>query len=316
MIFRQYLALGASRVLLSTGIAPAARSARARSMQQIPLDHIDRSLWWIINPAKFLALKADRLGSKSPVWRKLAASAPAMSILGRAWSFAFGIYSDPARRILPWFGRARVAFDCPVLPVEPVDWFGEEFDSFWNEYRDHYDVTTERSSAFRNWRHRLLPPSSGQCFAFACRENGRLLGYIALQTPGTRSESVVPDSYNVTDLFYPPERTDVLGNLMNTAFRFAVEQGATVLKSSGFHPRLQDALLATRPHVVDPLIKEDLSVGRLSRIVSRILSFNRGQSDGTSRLGSYWYQVPHATLAATCSTGSWWPSAIDGTGNL
>ncbi|HEX2529066.1 MAG TPA: hypothetical protein VHL31_22570 [Geminicoccus sp.] len=316
-LFREYMALGAQNVLVSTGVAPAAATARERVMKRIPVEGIDRSMWWIIDPKRFLALKVAQLGAKSAIWKAVASAAPALNMLGPLWPIALGIYTDPKHRIRPWLSPARIEFDCPELPVERVTSFRHEFDAFWAEHRESYDVTTERSSAFLRWRHCMLPESVGQSFVFACRDHGRLLGYVALQTPGTRSDTVLRGSYTVTDLFYPPGREDVLGNLMNAAFRFVVEQNGTVLKASGFHPVVQAALASQRPHVIEPDALQNLARGRALRLLAA-RSLRKGHNTATEPKpkGSYWYKVPTRDLAETCESGSWWPAAIDGTSTL
>ena len=80
---------------------------------------------------------------------------------------------------------------------------------------------------------------------FACREDGRLAGYVALQTPGYHGR--LPGCFIVTDLFYAAEREDVLHNLMNAAFRFAVASGGTVLKLSGFPSAVEPAAARVLP---------------------------------------------------------------------
>ncbi|HET6468457.1 MAG TPA: hypothetical protein VFG43_08790 [Geminicoccaceae bacterium] len=314
-IFRQYTALGESHVVLSTGVRPAAAILHARAMQRIPVDGIDRALWWIIDPKRFLAWKVAQLGAASRVWRAVAA-APVLGALGAAWPVALGICTDPERRVLPWLGRARIAFDCRPLAVERVTWFTAEFDRYWSEHRRRCDVTVERDSEFLNWRHVLLPEAAGECFALACRDRGRLLGYATLQTPGYHGR--LPGCFTVTDLFYPPEREDVLGNLMNAAFRFAVERGGTVLKLSGFHPAVHAALASQRPIVIAPDTLRTLLPDGLGRGLLAGSGLGRKTRPAARRLpeGSYWYKVPTAELARICRSGSWWPSGIDGTSNL
>jgi hypothetical protein len=316
--FRQYAALGASHVMLSTGLSPAAAIVHARcggGMRQIPVDGIDQSLWWIIDPKRFLAWKAAQLGAASRLWRMIGA-APFLGTLGTAWSTALGICTDPEHRILPWLARAGIAFACPPLPVERVTWFTDEFDQYWSEQRQRHDVTIERTATFLNWRHLLLPKAAGECFAFACRDQGRLLGYVTLQTPGYRGRQ--PGCFTVTDLVYPAEREDVLGNLMNTAFRFAVERGGTVLKLSGFHPAVRAALATQRPHVIAPDTLRTLAQGQLGQGLLAGLGVGRKARPSAEKLagGSYWYKVPTAELAEICRSGSWWPSGVDGTSNL
>jgi hypothetical protein len=316
--FRHYAALGGSHLLLSTGLSAAAALVHARSgagMRRMPVDGIDRSLWWIIDAERFLTWKVAQLGAASGLWRVIAA-APGLRALSAAWPIALGIYTDPKRRILPWLARAKLAFDCPPLPVERVASFTEEFDAYWAEHRHRFDVTVERTSKFLNWRHFLLPKAAGESFVLACREHGRLAGYVALQTPGYHGR--LPGCFVVTDLFYPPEREDVLRNLMNAAFRFAVAGGGTVLKLSGFHPTVYDALASQRPHVIAPDTLRTLARGRLGQGLLAGIGLGHKSRPSAKRAadGSYWYKAPDAELARICGEGTWWPSGIDGTSNF
>jgi hypothetical protein len=318
--FRQYAALGARHLMLSTGLSPAAARIHARTrlgMEAIPVTGVDRRLWWIVDPRQFLAWKVRRLAVASAPWKAVAA-APVLGALGALWPIALGIYTDPERRVLPWLARSRIAFDGPSLPVERVAWFTDEFDRFWNEHRERHDVTVERTSGFLNWRHALLPKAAGECFAFACRERGRLLGYVTLQTSGYHGR--LPGCFIVTDLVYPAEREDVLRNLMNAAFRFVVERRGAILKMSGFHPMVHAALAPQRPHVIDPDLLRALSRERLGRgDLAGFFGFgDKPRPSGSQRPaeGSYWYKAPSAELAQVCRHGSWWPSAVDGTTHL
>ena len=317
--FRQYAALGADHVLLSTGLSPAAALVHARSgggMRRVPVDGIDQSSWWIIDPKRFLAWKLAELGAASGLWRAIAAAPALEALVGTTWPIALGIYTDPERRVLPWFGKAKIDFDCPPLPVERVASFAGEFDEYWAEHRQAYDVTVERTSKFLNWRHFQLPSVAGECFAFACRDGGELAGYVALQAPGYHGR--LPGCFIVTDLFYPPGREDVLRNLMNAAFRFVVARGGTVLKLSGFHPVVHAALASQRPHVIAPDKLRALARGRLGQGLLAAIGLGHKPRPSAKRAanGSYWYKVPSGDLAQICRGGTWWPSGVDGTNNF
>jgi hypothetical protein len=314
-IFRKYTELAARHVVVSTGVLPAAAAVHARAMQPMPVEGADKALWWIIDPKRFLAWKVAKLGASSRLWTAIGAI-PRLSVLGGIWPIALGMYTDPKRRLLPWLSAANIAFDCPPLPVGRITWFTAEFDQFWSEQRERYDVTVERYSNFLNWRHMLLPKIVGECAAFACRDGGRLLGYIVLQTAGYRGR--LPGCFTVTDLFYPAEREDVLANLMNAAFRFALENGGTVLKLSGFQPAVYAAMASQRPHVLAPDTLHVLGRGTMGQRLLRVVGLSREPrlADRQWSPGSYWYMVPSADLAETCRSGSWWPSGIDGTSNL
>ena len=316
--FRQYAALGARHLMLSTGLSPAAAGIHARTrmgMERIPVGGIDRRLWWIVDAKQFVAWKVDQLGESSALWRALAA-APALQALSAAWPALLGVCTDPKRRVLRWLARSKVAFDCEPLPVERVTWFTDEFDEFWGAHRDRYDVTVERTSKFLNWRHLLLPRATGESFALACRDQGRLMGYVTLQRSGYHGR--LPGCFIVTDLFYPAEREDVFRNLMNAAFRLVIERRGAILKMSGFHPAVYAALATQRPHVIDPDALRRLARGPFGRGAFGRLGLGGKRRPGDRRPadGSYWYKAPTAELARVCRHGSWWPTGIDGTTHL
>jgi hypothetical protein len=316
--FRQYAALGARHLMLSTGLSPAAARIHARTrmgMETIPVGGIDQRLWWIVDARQFLAWKVDQLGAASALWKALAA-APALGALSAPWPAVLGIWTDPKGRVLPWLARSKIAFDCEPLPVERVTSFTDEFDGFWSDHRERYDVTVERTSKFLNWRHVLLPKTTGEAFVLACRDRGRLMGYVALQTSGYHGR--LPGCFIVTDLFYPTEREDVFRNLMNAAFRLVVERRGAILKLSGFHPKVYAALATQRPHVIDPDAVRKLARGRLGRGILGGFGYGGKRRPGGQRPadGSYWYKAPTAELARICRGGSWWPTGIDGTTHL
>jgi hypothetical protein len=305
-LFRRYRSLAAEHVVLSTSLSSAAAAVHARAMLPIPVKDIDQALWWIIDSRRFFDLKLTQLAGTSRPWALLAAAKPALGLVGMAWPALLGFVSDPQHRVLPWLARARIAFDVPPLPVELSTGFGDEFDLFWHEHRQRYDVTMERTSAFLDWRHRQLPKAAGRAFVLACRDRGRLVGYVALQTPGTRSDRQIPGCFNVTDLVYPAERPDVLGNLMNAAFRFAVEHGGVVLKLSGFHPEVRAALASQRPCVIEPDMLQRLARGTVGqRVFARLGRARRTKrAAGRGSGGSYWYKNPDPALADICAGGT------------
>jgi hypothetical protein len=202
----------------------------------------------------------------------------------------------------------RIKFDCPPLEIEPIAHFGPEFDELWNRLKHNYAVTVERTSAFLNWRHLNPPRLLGRSYALACRDNGKLLGYVALREPVT----TVPGHFIVTDLFYDSAEPKVLHNLMNAAFEFAASKSASVLELFGFHPSLYHEMLSQMPYVLRRSQLEQLGRGAsLKHVLMGLAPTSRNLSSDT-----YWYRAPNAELDRVCSAGPWWPSGVDGDLNL
>jgi hypothetical protein len=163
--------------------------------------------------------------------------------------------------------------------------FTEEFTTFWENNKNDYDVTTVRERDFLNWRHGHIPSLIGRTFAFACREQGQLRGYIALQARAHES-GYLRGHYVVTDLFYERRRKDVLYNLMNHAFEYARGQDCSIFQVSGFSKEVMDELKTRRPYI---------------------------------RMGKscpYWYQSLPEVTGGLEEEKRWWPSGADGDSHL
>ena len=153
------------------------------------------------------------------------------------------------------------------------------------EQKKDYDITTVRDRAFLNWRHCEAGSLVGRTSVFACRDQGQIRGYIAVQVRAHES-GYVRGHYVVTDLFYERTRKDVLYNLMNYAFEFAKAQGCSIFQVSGFSNEVVEELKMQRPY-----IRKDLSC-------------------------PYWYQGSPDIEAKLCDEKRWWPSGADGDSNL
>jgi hypothetical protein len=148
-----------------------------------------------------------------------------------------------------------------------------------------YRVIGVRDRATLNWRHFRIPSVIGRTVIFACRESGRLAGYLALQERnGTAGDP--PGLFAVTDMFYDRQRADVLQSLFNAAFDYAESRNGAIFQVSHMSKELADRLSPQRPYV-RPL-----------------------QGWG------YWYRAPLEAIAKICESQEWWPSASDGESNI
>ena len=242
----------------------------AMGMNRIPVKDFSQQLLWLLRPEVAVSWAISRTR-----WK-------ALNTLMQRFPVAF-LLKATAR--FYFIRHRRLKFDCSSLPVEPVVSFTEEFDDLWENNKEDYDVTTVRDQAFLNWRHCWSDSLVGRTFAFACRDRGKLVGYIALQARSHKS-GYLRGHYLVTDLFYERRRTDVLHNLMNHAFDFAKEQGCSVFQVAGYSNEVVEELKTQRPFV------------------------RRAKSC------PYWYRAPDEVKATLREESRWWPSGADGDSNL
>ena len=305
-----YMNWGRDRFLLNT-TANATTSAMHESgsygMRKIPLANFDQRLLWVLD---FKALVGWKLGqSENPgILRRCAASSIGQALIAAAAPLALGAVGGTRAALQAGLRRMQIRFDCKPLQIEPIEHFGAEFDALWDRVKLDYDVTMERSAAFLNWRHLNLPRLLGNSYALACRDNGRLLGYVAMREPTTTA----PGHFIVTDLFYDSTRPDVLPNLMNAAFDFVAARSASALEVFGFHPTLNQELRTQNPYVLQRSQMERLGRGVSLRGMLTVLDPRRRDVPSST----YWYRAQDALLDRICATGRWWPSGIDGDLNL
>jgi amino acid adenylation domain-containing protein len=305
-----YLSWGTDRFLLNTtanAITSATHAGSQSGMKSIPLDDFDQRLLWILDFKTLVRWKVGQ--SEAPgLAHRLAASTAARSAIAALAPFGIGVAGGVRPALAAGVRGMRIRFDCPPLAVEPVAHFGPEFDALWDRLKHNYAVTAARSAAFLNWRHLNPPRLLGRSYALACRDQGELVGYVALREPS----NTAPGHFIVTDLFYDEARPEVLHNLMNAAYDFAAARSATVLELFGFHPALNRTMLPQKPYVLRRAQLERLGRGAsLAGLMRNLDPRNRDDSSAT-----YWYRAPDAESDRICTTGPWWPSGIDGDLNL
>jgi len=300
-----FLSWGKNRFLLNTtanAITSAMHESSNLGMKKIPLKDFDQRLLWVLDFPALVNWKLGQNGSPS-IWRSIA------RIAGTALApFAIGNAGGLRAALRARLRGMRIRFDCPPLEIAPVVHFGPDFDALWNRLKHDHAVTIERSAAFLNWRHINPPHLLGRSYALACRDKGELLGYIALREPVTTA----PGHFIVTDIFYDRARPDVLHNLMNAAFDFAVSKSASVIELFGFHPTVNREMLSQKPYV---LRRSQLErIGRGDSLSHMLMGMTRSSRNVSS--ATYWYRAPDAELDHLCATGQWWPSGVDGDLNL
>ncbi|MEO9188831.1 MAG: non-ribosomal peptide synthetase [Acetobacteraceae bacterium] len=305
-----YLNWGASRFLLNTtanAITSAMHETSDFGMRRIPVEDYDQRLLWVLDFKTLLRWKIEQ-SEMSGVLGRVAGSAAVQSAVGMTAPFVLGLAGGVRTALRSSVRGMHIRFACAPLRVDTVERFGPEFDELWDRLKHDHGVTMERSAAFLNWRHIDPPRLLGRSHALACRDNGRLLGYVALREPATTA----PGHFIVTDLFYDRDNPDVLHNLMNAAFDFAVSRSASVLEVFGFHPSLIRQLRTQQPYVLRRSQVEGLGRGVSFRTI--LAALDPRSRDAAS--STYWYRAPDPELERICSTGDWWPSGVDGDLNL
>lgn len=270
-LYKQLMDLGDRHFLVTTtaGQIPSKLNQRM-GMNKIPVMNFAQQLLWLVRPE--VAVKWALGESRWKAWYRLAEQFPGASVLK-------GI-----ARV--WFVRhRRLRIKCPKLSVEPVVSFTKEFDELWENNKKDYGITTVRDQAFLTWRHLQITSALGRTFVFACRDNGRMRGYITLQAR-SQEAGYLTGHYVVTDLFYERARKDVLYNLMNHAFEFARAHGCSVFEVSNFGNEVVEELNTQRPYI------------------------------RRNRACAYWYKAPTKAVAELCEKEAWWPSGADGDSNL
>jgi len=271
MLYKQLMDWGNKHPLLfTTANRMSSKLNEAMGMNKIPVRDFSHQLLWLLRPEVGVNWALSK--SKWKAWHRLTEQFPGSYLLK-------GI-----ARV--WFVRhRRLRVKCPKLSVEPVVSFTEEFDDLWENNKKDYAITTVRDRAFLTWRHLRVTSVIGRTVVFACRDNGRMRGYIALQARSHES-GYLRGHYVVTDLFYERTRKDVLYNLMNHAFEFAKAHGCSIFEVSGCSDEVAEELKTQWPY-----IRRDKSC-------------------------SYWYKGLTNVTADPCDEKAWWPSGADGDSNL
>lgn len=272
-LYKEFMSWGDRNLLFDTTAGEIANKFHAhlkRGMKKIPLADFGETFQWILRPEVLVERKL----------KELAANKKGLGL----------IYCPLAVKLGAFFGRVRflrnsqIRFKCDKLTVELIDSFTDEFDRFWEDNKRDYGITIVRNKEFLNWRHIKIPKFAGRSFVFACRDNGRLAGYIAITKRGYANSR--PGHFVVTDIFYPLSRREVIRNLMNYAFTFAKDNGASTFEMSGFNPIIMNEVRDQRPRIFNSLN------------------------------WTYWYKAPTSETLEACRTGTWWPSGVDGDLNL
>jgi len=120
-----------------------------------------------------------------------------------------------AFKLLHNFGN--ILFAKPVnedIRISEISEFDYRAETFWGEIRDHYDFIVERIRDYLNWNY--CDPRGGDFTVKLAEEDGRMLGYVVLETKGSEE---YPRG-EVVDLLTVPGRIDAADALLKDANRF------------------------------------------------------------------------------------------------
>lgn len=270
-LYKRFLGWGDRQFLVDTSSNKVGNKLNTLGMTKIPVANFDHYFLWPIQPEVAIKWRLDNSAWRN--WSSLAARAPFSWLLKAASRMRFA-------------GHRRLRFPSARLPVEPVKEFTDEFTQFWEDHKNEYGITTVRDRTYLQWRHLEAPSISGTTHVFACRDNGRLRGYLAVMELNPQEGLCSPGRFRVIDVFYDRSRPDAVHSLMNHTFEFAKARGCSVFEVASVSRELADVLQAQRPYA------------------------RQAES------WTYWYKVPTQELAEACRQEVWWPSGSDGDANF
>jgi hypothetical protein len=236
------------------------------SIARIPVPDFDRQFTWVIDSGEVLRWALHRRGYDGLA--NFTATRPVTAVVN-------GLLRLGLR------GGGRLQVPCRNFSVRPIAAFTEEFNEFWARVKGQYAVTVVRDAAFLNWRHLEVPNLIGRTSILGCWDGNELCGYVAIQRRAVQL-GYPEGHYVVTDLLYDRRRDDVLTNLINSAYEYAIGEGGSLFQVVNMSKDLAQFLLRHRPHV------------------------------RTLANWPYWYKAPSSELASVCREQPWWPSGVDG----
>lgn len=270
-LYKQLMAWSEKHLLLfTTSLEPAARINALFGCKRIPVERFTRQAFWLFQPERIAKAALDKSG-----WTRIA-----------SWSERFPLRLAIAGLLRLRFARHRsVRFPCKPMRVESVSEFGPDFDRLWHDNKGDYPITTVRDRGYLAWRHFKLPTPLGRTHVLACRDGGRLHGYVAIQVRRAEAD-VLASHFTVTDIFYDRHCPDALPNLLNGALDFARSNGCAILEIADVAEDVMRTVEAAHPYRRD------------------------------SRPWTYWYKAPTEALAQRCADARWWPAGVDGDINI
>lgn len=125
--------------------------------------------------------------------------------------------------------------------IRQVQSFDRRYDVFYTSASENYDVITERSSRYLNWRY-IDTPSSMEYTVFSAEEENQIKGYIVLRCLNEQGLIVG----NIVDILALPNRDEVVTLLISKSLKFFKARGVDLvrclmLSSHPYYRILQDS---------------------------------------------------------------------------
>jgi hypothetical protein len=247
---------GVDLYLNSTASPAAGKVMRAFKAEQLPQEHYDSVLFWILNSRAFLLAAMNKMQVTEG--------------LGKIFS---GLGSPALRgNVLfrrSWPRRTAERFSCRILRVEEI---GDEFESLWlQKVKERPRLLACRTPEILRW-HFQVPYSRRRVHVIACHKERRLVGYLILQIVFVGSLGLWKGF--VADLIALVDRPEIIAELFATAHELAKQEGCAVLEVEGFPREVRQVCDSWEPYsrsypacpfyykadstsLADPLARED-----------------------------------------------------------
>ena len=111
------------------------------------------------------------------------------------------------------------------IRISEIQSFDDGIDAFWDEVKGHHDFIVERTREHLNWSY--CDPRAGDFTVKQAEEDGRILGYIVLETRGGEG---YPEA-EIVDLLAVPGRLDAADALLADATRRFDDGGVNFVKA-------------------------------------------------------------------------------------
>jgi len=201
-------------LLISSASPPAGRRCEAFGAARMPQPDYAQVLFWIIDSQGFLRAAARKKGfGSSTAWAASIFGALPLEALKRIKSNRPRKYSD----------------DVSVRRIAEIN---EDFDVLWTRRRKELPgkILTSRNAATLRW-YFGLGARRDDTRILCCYRNGTLEGYAAVVCEDLPSIGL--KRLKIADLFVASDDGGVIGELITTAYEFAMTKGCHVLELIG-----------------------------------------------------------------------------------
>lgn len=207
---------GVDLYLNSTASPAAGKVMRAFKAEQLPQEHYDSVLFWILNSHAFLLAAMSKMqvaAGLGKIVSRLGSPALRGNVLFRR----------------SWPRRTAERFSCRILRVEEI---GDEFESLWlQKVQERPQLLACRTPDILRW-HFQVPYSRRRVHVIACYKERRLVGYLILQIVFVGALGLWKGF--VADLIALVDRPEIIAELFVSAYELAKQEGCDVLEVEGF----------------------------------------------------------------------------------